>query len=309
MKLVVRLLGVVSVLGAALAVSTSAQQQTVIVGGPPPAVDGLPPVAFEVTSVKLNKSGDPFISISTNAGRFTATNFPLRLLIQNAFRLQPNQLVGGPDWLGDRYDIVGKIPEGVSPARQQEMVRALLADRFELATHAETRELPIYALVMARSDSRLGPTLSLTKNDCTANAGRGRRAGGPPAAGPPSFPQAGSRPPCGTFGAPGALSAGGITMARLAEMLSGNVGRTVVDRTGLAGFYEFDLTYTPDRIPGGAGGPGPGLPPGVPAPPAIDPNGPSLFTALQEQLGLKLDSTRGPVEVTVIDRVERPTED
>jgi uncharacterized protein (TIGR03435 family) len=298
-----------AMLALSVVVSVSAQQ-VVTLGGQPPAADAnAAPVAFEVATIKHNKSGDPFISISTNAGRFSATNFPVRQLLQNMFRLQPAQLIGGPDWLGDRYDIVGRIPEGVSPARQGEMLRALFADRFKMVTHTETRDMPIYALVMARSDSRLGPKLSLTKNDCTANQGRGSRAGGPPPAGPPAMPQPGSRPPCGTYGAPGALSAGGITMARLAELLSGTAGRTVVDRTGLAGFYEFDLTYTPDQIPSAGGGPGPGLPPGVPPPPSIDPNGPSLFTALQEQLGLKLDSTRGPVEVTVIDRLERPTED
>ena len=315
-----RSLIVTSVAALALSLSVSAQQ-AVTVGAPPPATDGGPPVAFDVTTVKPNKSGDPFISISMNAGRFTASNFPLRQLIQTTFRLQPNQLVGGPDWLNDRYDITGTVPAGVPPARRDDMIRALLAERFKLATHTETRELPIYALVTVRTDRRLGPQLSVTANDCTAE-GRARRGGGggagapparagapPPAAAPPGGlppPALGMRPPCGTAASPSFISAGGITMARLAELLSGRVGRTVVDRTGLAGLYEFDLSYAPNPGDAGAGGP---LPPGVPAPPAIDPNAPSIFTALQEQLGLKLDSTRGPVEVTVIDRIERPAED
>ena len=93
---------------AALALTASVYaQQTVTIGSPPPAQNGGPPVAFDVTTVKPNKSGDPFITINMNAGRFTASNFPLRQLIQTTFRLQPNQLVGGPDWLDDRYDITG----------------------------------------------------------------------------------------------------------------------------------------------------------------------------------------------------------
>lgn len=298
-------LWIVVAAGLAVGASISAQQVTVPLPPAPVIAPGdTAPVSFEVATVKLNKSGDPFIFINTNAGRFTASNFPLRQLLENAFRLQPNQLIGGPDWLGDRYDITGRIPEGVPPARQGEMLRALFADRFKLVTHTETRELPTYALVMSRSDKRLGPKLSLTKNDCTP--GRGRAAGGPPpTAGPPPPPTTGVRPPCGTMRAPGSIAAGGITMARLAEILSGAVGRTVADRTGLAGNFEFDLTFTPDQMPQGPAGP---LPPGVTLP-NIDPNGPSIFTALQEQLGLKLDSIRAPVEVTVIDRIERPTED
>jgi uncharacterized protein (TIGR03435 family) len=297
--------------GLAFAAPISAQQVTLPL---PPAADIAPgdtaPVSFEVATVKLNKSGAPFVLININAGRFTASNFPLRELIRVVFRLQPNQLVGGPDWLTDRYDITGKIPEGVAPARRDDMVKALLADRFKLVTHTETRELPLFALVLARRDGRLGPSLSLTKNDCTPGRGRGAAlaGGGPPPGGMPPPPPAfkpGERPTCGTMQGPGLITAGGITMTRLSELLSGNVGRTVIDRTGLAGPYDLDITYTPD--PGQGLPPGP-LPPGVQAP-NIDPNGPPLVTAIQEQLGLKLDAIRGPVVVTVIDRIERPTED
>jgi uncharacterized protein (TIGR03435 family) len=297
---------------ALMPLALSAQQITVPLPPAPEISAGdTAPVAFEVTTVKRNTSGAPFIMINTNAGRFTASNFPLRELIRTVFRVQPNQLVGAPDWANDRYDITGKFPEGVSPNRRDDMVKALLADRFKLVTHTETRELPMFALVLARSDGRLGPSLSLTKNDCTPGRGRGAApaAGGPPPGGVPPPPPAfkpGVRPPCGTMQGPGLISAGGITMTRLAEMLSGNVGRTVIDRTGLAGNYEIDLTYTPDQ---GQGGPPPGpLPPGVQLP-NIDPNGPSLVTAIQEQLGLKLDAIRGPVVVTMIDSIQRPTED
>jgi uncharacterized protein (TIGR03435 family) len=297
-------------LAAGATVSVFAQQVSLTLPPAPVVTPGdTAPVAFEVATVKRNASGAPFILINTNAGRFTATNFPLRELIRVVHRVQPNQLVGGPDWLTDRYDITGKIPEGVSPTRRDDMVKALLDDRFKLVTHTETRELPMFALVVARDDKRLGPNLSASKNDCTAGA-RGRSGGpaGPPPGGmpppPPEF-KPGARPVCGTMQGPGMISAGGVTMTRLAELLSGNVGRTVVDRTGLSGSYEFDLTYTPE--PGQGLPPGP-LPPGVQAP-NIDPNGPSLVTAIQEQLGLKLDPIRGPMQVTVIDAIQRPTED
>ena len=294
-------------LAAGETVSVFAQQVSLpLPQAPVIAAGDTAPVAFEVATVKRNASGAPFILINTNAGRFTATNFPLRELIRLVHRVQPNQLVGGPDWLTDRYDITGKIPDGVSPTRRDDMVKALLADRFKLVTHVETRELPMFALVVARDDKRLGPNLSASKNDCTPGA-RGRAAGPPPGGMPPPPPEfkPGARPACGTMQGPGMISAGGVTMTRLAELLSGNVGRTVVDRTALAGFFEFDLTFTPDPGQGLPAGP---LPPGVQAP-NIDPNGPSLVTAIQEQLGLKLEPIRGPMQVTVIDSIQRPTED
>jgi uncharacterized protein (TIGR03435 family) len=122
---------------------------------------------------------------------------------------------------------------------------------------------------------------------------------------PPAPPAPGERMPCGTRMFPGNLSAGSVTMANLTNALARLVSRTVVDRTGLAGAFDLDLQWTPDQMPQGRGDP----PPGSPPLPPIDPNGPSIFTALQEQLGLKLESTRAPVDMLVIDRVEHPTED
>ena len=171
------------------------------------------------------------------------------------------------------------------------MVRALLADRFKLVVHTETREVPIYALVMARSDGRPGPQLRPAAVDCTAARGRGSP---PPAPTPP-----GGRPACGMRTVPGRMMAGGYELPDVARNLSNFAGRMVVDKTGLTGTFDLDLAWTPDQIPQGP------LPPGAPP---IDPNGPSIFTALQEQLGLKLDSNRGPVEVLAI-HAERPTED
>jgi uncharacterized protein (TIGR03435 family) len=264
--------------------------------------------AFEVASVKPNKSGDGRISIQMQpGGRFTATNLPLRELIRMAYGVQNSQLVGGPDWIGsERFDIVAKAesdpppsPPGGPPGPMLMMVRNLLVERFKLAVHSETRDLPIYALVMARADGRLGPQLRASQVDCAALMSAARGRGGPP----PAPPKPGERPPCGTFIGIGRIAAGGVSMTQLATNLSQRVNRVVLDRTGLTGPYEFELEFTPDQLPQGP------PPPGAPSLPPIDPNGPSIFTALQEQLGLKLDAQRGPVEVLVIDGVAQPTPD
>ena len=256
---------------------------------------------FEVASVKPNKSTDGRVMLSLPpTGRLTATNVPLRLMIRQAFDVQDFQIVGGPSWItSDRFDILAKAPEGAVTAEQiRPMLRALLADRFKLVTHRETREMPIYALVMARPDGKFGPNMKVNPLDCEAvfRAGRG---GAPP---PP--PQPGEPIQCGFMIGPGTMTAGGMQLGELARSLSQFVGGIVVDKTGLKERYDFQLKYAPE---GRGFGPGPG--PGGAEPPQVDPNLPSLFTALQEQLGLKLESQRGPVEVVVIDRVEQPRED
>jgi uncharacterized protein (TIGR03435 family) len=265
---------------------------------------------FEVASVKRNKSGNNFVQIGGPPGRFSATNVPLRLLIQFSHQMQPFQIVGGPNWItSDRFDILATAPPGEviapTPPGQsgplQLMVRALLVDRFQLVTHTETRDMQVYALVPARSDGRPGAGLRPASVDCSAM--RGRRGGGPP----PAPPQPGEPIQCGMMIGPGTMNAGGMPMTQLAQALSGQVGRIVTDRTGLSGTYDFTLTYAPEGRGGPPGLPGPGG--GGPDAPPADPNMPSIFTALQEQLGLRLESTRGPVEVLVIDRVEPPTED
>jgi bla regulator protein BlaR1 len=266
--------------------------------------------AFEVASVKANKSGDNRIGIGFQpGGRFRATNVPLRELISAAYGtpqpLPAFQITGGPKWIeSDRFDIVAKAPgdpqpgpSGPPPAMFA-MLRTLLADRFQLILHRETKDMAIYALVLARADGKLGPELKPAATDCAAMMAAARDRGAPP-------PPPGERMPCGMRMFPGHLSGGSSSMALLTNVLARFVNRTVVDQTGLAGNYDLDLQWTPDQMPQGRGDP----PPGAPALPAIDPNGPSIFTAVQEQLGLKLESTKGPVGVVVIDRVEHPTED
>ena len=282
--------------------------------------------AFEVASIKPNNSGDGRVMLGNQPGRFTATNVTLRMLIRNAYQLQDFQISGGPGWLNsDHFDIVAKIDPavqesinaargGIGPAAVpgqgpnplQLMIRSLLADRFKLVAHNETKEQTIYALVVARTDGKLGPALKKSDIDCAALMANAR-ARGQAAAPPPGPPQPGQRMPCGVRIGPGNLSASAGTLAQFAQSLGMFVGRIVVDKTGLTGGYDIDLTWTPDQMPQRAAGT-PGDQPvrinGV----DIDPNGPSIFTAVQEQLGLKLDSQKGPVEMLVIDRVEKPVE-
>jgi uncharacterized protein (TIGR03435 family) len=203
--------------------------------------------AFAVASVKPNTSGDQRVMIKNEpGGGLTATNVPLRVLIRTAYQLQEDsQIVGAPSWIAsDRFDIVAKaegaslVPSGAALGRPNVRLQALLKERFKLTVHTETRDLPIYALVLARRDGRLGPRLRPTTVDCVAILaalfpvpGRGNA----PAPPPPSPPPSDKAPVCGSTGGPGRLISQWMTMARLALNLSRRVNRVVVDRTGLAG--------------------------------------------------------------------------
>jgi uncharacterized protein (TIGR03435 family) len=261
------------------------------------------PAAFEVASVKPNKSGDNRVMFSIQpGGRFTASNVQVRQLIANAYDMQMFRIEGGPAWIGsERYDIQAKAEGATELTRDRlaPMLRALLADRFKLAAHTEKRELPVYALVLARGDGTLGPNAAPSAVDCAAMFA-GRRGGGPP----PAPPQPGERIQCGMRIGPASIEAGGVPMAEIARVLSQQVGRVVIDRTNVTGNVDLKLEFAPDFQ--GRGGP-PDAPGGA-APPSPG-DAPSLFTALQEQAGLKLESQRAPVEVLVIDGIERPTED
>ena len=241
-----------------------------------PAAGQAQPPTFEVASVKVNQSGQEVMRITAPPGRFEATNVTPRLLILNAYGLPDFRLANLPSWAGDeRFDVAGRSAGSVGRDEISAMVRSLLADRFQLRAHRETRELPTYALVSASPDRRPGPSLRASAIDCSTD-----------------------RSQCNTRITPRSLTASGMTMARLAATLTGIVGRVVTDSTAMAGAYDLELAFAPE---------GP-LPPGAP-PSAADSDAPSIFTALQEQLGLKLDGRRGPVEVLVIDSIERPTPD
>jgi bla regulator protein blaR1 len=258
---------------------------------------------FEVASVKPNKSGDTNGMLRMlPGGRVSASNMPVRPIITFAYQLAQYQLVGGPGWLtSDRYDLIAKLegdpgpvfaPSGTAPNPMQLALRNLLEDRFKLKVHRETREMDIYALVMAKPGGGPGPNLKPTTQDCAAAAAAAQRGAPPPSSAATGVPF------CGIQGGPGRIRFGGLPASALAQAFSGPAGRMVVERTGLTGAWDFELNYAAE----GRGAPG-----GADAAPA-DPNAPSLFTAIQEQLGLKLESTKGPVEVLVIDSVERPTE-
>jgi uncharacterized protein (TIGR03435 family) len=245
--------------------------------------------AFEVASIKANKSDDVRIMELEvlPGGRFTARNVPVDQLILLAFGVRDFQLSGGPSWIkSERFDIDAKADADLTPGTAPPQLRQLLVDRFTLKVHKETREVPIYALDQARRDGKLGPALRRPVTDYCAEAAARARTGQPKSPTQPS-----QRIRCGMRGGQGTLTAGSIPVATFAGRLSSLVNRVVVNRTGLDGVFDFDLSWTPDQAA------------------ATDSSGPSIFTALQEQLGLKLESTRGPVEFLVIDSVEQPTPD
>jgi uncharacterized protein (TIGR03435 family) len=245
--------------------------------------------AFEVASVRPNRSRDVGTNFDIRGDRFTAINATLRELIRVAYRIRDLQIADAPDWLAsERYDVIAKAAAPLKMSAFPLELRPLLAERFRLKVHHETREAAIYALVVASPDGKLGPALHPVEVDrcpeAMARADARARSGQPP-----FTPVPGQRMECGLGFNPGILNGGSVTLGPMVQRLSAIVGRVVIDRTGLQGRFDFDLTWTADGNP--------------------EATGPSIFTALQEQLGLKLESTRGPVEVLVIDHVERPVPD
>jgi uncharacterized protein (TIGR03435 family) len=216
-------------------------------------------------------------------GRISMTGVTPKILIQQAYGVRDFQIVGGPPWLGsERYDITAK-PEG--PASQEQvkvMIQGLLTDRFKLQFHRETKELPTYALVVAKG----GPKFSASKRE--------------------EGPAEGSDKPKGnriTMKGRGNFTLEGAPVTALANQLGQVLGRSVIDKTELTGNYDFKLEWTPDESPQSFGRPAEGDH-SAPA----DATGVSIFTALQDQLGVKLESTKGPVEILVIERMEKASE-
>jgi uncharacterized protein (TIGR03435 family) len=259
-------------------------------------------IAFEAASVKLNRSGPGSLQrVGLAPGdRVTLINVPLRTLILVAY---PDllEIIGGPAWIGrpgpnfdvDRFDVIAKADTPATSNELKTMLRTLLADRFKLAVNTETRTEPIWALTLARRDGKLGPNLRPAAASCAAL----REASAPVEKG---------NDPCGTRSFATALMTGrmsvrGFTIDQLAMVANDLDRRRVVDKTKLSGVFDWDLTWTPQRF--------------LQASfdrerfPTIDPDGPSIFTALEEQLGLKLESQKGETTVLVIDHVEHPTED
>jgi uncharacterized protein (TIGR03435 family) len=215
------------------------------------------PVAFEVASVKLHTTSgiNERSGIEENASAIRVENLPLKNLIEAAYGVRDYQF-SGPGWLNERYDIVAKPPPGFTHAQFQPLLQTLLADRFKLSAHRETKEMSVYELVAVKS----GATLRESTGPRTFFTSR-----------------------------PSLISGTRVSMREFTAALSGLLDRTVIEHTGLTGLYDVKVQWTPDSAAGDLGV--------------------SLFTAIQEQLGLKLESSRGPVEMLVIDHVEKPTAD
>jgi uncharacterized protein (TIGR03435 family) len=232
--------------------------------------------AFEVASIKRNNSGDRWESVSPlSGGRLTVKNATVAWLVTTAYHLQPFQVSGLPAWASsERFDVLAKAADSNATIEQiRPMLQTLLADRFQMAIHHETKDLPIYALTVARN----GPKLTKAKTDDCKDP---------------------TRSPCGGFRIFKRSQMWGntVTLKLFADELTFMMQRTVVDKTGIQGLYDIRVEWTPEQF-----GPEPGT--------EVKPEeaNATLFTSMQEQLGLKLQSEKGPVEMVVVDKVARPT--
>ena len=240
---------------------------------------------FEVASIRAHPSSDPLTNhfLLGRGGKFTASSCSLRLLIRWAYNVLPSQLTGAPGWVGSEgWDIAA---EGGGDAQVDEfrmMVQRLLEDRFRLRYHWETKEALVYDLVVSKAGK-------LQEN--TVRGDRPSILSAAPSAPTGAFPGA----PCGgLMNSPGHTQGNKLTAGELARDLSFLLDSPVLDNTGLTGKYDIELRWTPERILLRSSTPPDAAPPWI-------------FTAIQEQLGLKLESGKGPVRSLVIDQLERPS--
>jgi len=226
-----------------------------------------PTPQFDVISIRPNHSNTSGGGMRSIAGGFAASNMSLGILIQAAYDVKPWQIISGPEWVKtDRYDFEAKAEGNPDFKQKIEMLRPLLADRFQLKVHRETRRMSVYSLVVAKGGPKLQPTADGVRG--YFSAGRGL------------------------------IEGKAVEMGTLANLLGGSLGESVIDKTGVTGHFDIKLEWTPtegernytfdDR--------------------AIDPGGSSIFTALQEQLGLKLDAEKGPGQVIVVEEIEAASE-
>ena len=246
-----------------------------------------PALVFEVASIKpTDGTSRSSALMDPQPSGFSASNVPLARLIEFAYGLNPEQIIGGPDWIAkERFTVTAKYPAGWSLDRPGgrtdalQMVRMLLADRFRLRVHTETRDGAIYSMVMTRQDRGLGPNLRQVPASCIAASSNEAKEKG--------------LQQCGLLQGRSELELNGQPLSYLASRLSAIIGTHVVDQTGADGFYDAHLKWTPEQS--------------IVTAPTADQV--SIFTAIQEQLGLRLERGRGPVDVLVIDSVERLTPD
>ena len=214
--------------------------------------------AFEVVSVKISNAENTASDVQRDpGGGIVLKNVNLRTLMLMAYNIQPFQLAGGPTWLrSKRFDIAARAPAGTRKDQTWVMLQTLLAERFQLTVHKETRELPVFEMTLAKGGLKIQPAHRVTS----------------PAEG-------------GVTTFVGGMKASMASMSSVALVLSGMLGHQVIDRTGVEGRYDFDFEYAPEGSDSGL---------------------PSIYSALQDRLGLKLETGKGPVEVIVIDRAELP---
>jgi uncharacterized protein (TIGR03435 family) len=230
--------------------------------------------AFEVATVKPSPALMKYLGFQfPGGGRFEASQETVKAMVAFAYEVRDFYVSGGPGWAGtDRFEIVAKADASATPVQMRAMLRTLLAERFKLAVRRETKEATVYQLVVAKDGVKSSGLTESSRNGGIRFLARGQ------------------------------IEGMGNTMSGLANYLQTLLGEVVVDKTGLTANYDFKLAWTPDESQAGKPGAQAGL--GN----AADPGGPSIFTALQEQLGLKLDATKGPVETIVIEHVEKPTD-
>jgi uncharacterized protein (TIGR03435 family) len=248
-----------------------------------------PPVAFDVASIKLEPSTPNHINInvSFNTDSFIATGVTAKYLIELAYEVKDFQISGGPGWAdSEKYAVNAKLDEETLAAlkkltseqafaQQRLMLQSLLAERFKLKLSHSSKELPTYALLVTRNGLKIKPSADSTGGRGFSSNKRGEVVGK------------------------------GVLMSRFADWLSRELGRKVMDKTDLQGRYDFTLHWVRERITPMPGSAADSAPQTATLP---SDSGPSIFTALQEQLGLKLESQKGPVEILVIDSIERPSE-
>jgi uncharacterized protein (TIGR03435 family) len=218
------------------------------------------PNHFDVASIKSNQTGSESRRATTvPGGVFTATNVSLKLLISRAYGVPEAQIEGGPGWLDtEKYDVTAKADTPLEMTRDEARpcLQALLAERFHLAIHHQTKQGSVFSLVVGRNGARLKPHTGAGGSGIAASSDRGKVT----------------------------IVGTNTAMAKLAEYLSGQAGRPVLDHTGLNGAYDFAVEWAAEGT-----------------------DGPSPFTALQEQLGLKVEAGKGPIDTIVVDHAERPT--
>ena len=253
------------------------------------------PIAFDVASIKPTSVPDFVLRRPPSPDRFVRQSITLSQLLVYAYDVSAFQVEGGDEWTRtSRFDVEAKAAERPNADQMRTMVKGLLAERFRLRLHTETRELPRYKLLKARADGRLGDRLRRSNFDCAAITSA------PDYKQPSGLLAGGEVPPCIVMlkvngaGTP-TITMRGTSISRLARVLEDRAGRVIIDKTGLGGAYDVDFEW---ELPSRSG-----------PPTTLPSESLSLFTVLEEQLGLKLESERGPVDVLVIDHVERPTPD